>query len=614
MQKQKADEEKAARDAEAAQAAEAARLQHEAEERERQRKAEEEKARREAVKRAAQEEAQRQAAEKKKRQQEEREREEEAARKKKEREDRAKREREQREREAKERERKEKEERLAVEKAERERLAKEKAEKERVAQEEAEKARIKEQERLAELEAARKAEAAKREQEAKAAAVLKAQQDRERAEKEALERAAAAKLAQEKAVAVAAAQAALAATPARPGSHTSRNGPTPQPIPPSPPPALHGSPIKPTPIRPPSSVRPPSKGPGAFYQSAPQPIGQAYASARMAGPPALASGYRAPFPTQSPFQSAPIGSSSQSGPPGLGALGGGASSMSPHMHQPNNFDLRTAPIGMGFPIAKPPTRAPSTDEQFSPPTAPIGQAPRSISLGTLDPDPVEELDFRRPDHLRTSVGAIGTIGRPAFGQPEPLLPIGSTQPAHESPLTNHSNHLGGSSSPKMPAQTLGSAALGSGDDEIVTRSSRRVSTKPAPGLAGPPGLSSAAPGSAAGAPWDSTPASLGSLPSVGSLGSISSAPTRGWGAPPGLGAPGQIGSSALGGSAPGGRWGAAPGGAADSLWGAPLGVPQQAGSVRQPSIGGGLGGAFGAPGAFGRDIFSQPPGQQQQQH
>ncbi|EIW68662.1 hypothetical protein TREMEDRAFT_74127 [Tremella mesenterica DSM 1558] len=492
--KEKAEAEKLAREAAAAAEAEALRAQRAAEERERQRKLNEEKARREASKRAAQEEAQRVAMERKKRQQEEREREEELARKRKEEEKekaRREREREAKEREAREREKREREEKLAAEKAERERIAKEKAEKERIAKEEAEKARLRELEKQEEIRKAKAAEEARKAEEVKAAAALKAQQERERVEKEAAERAAAAaKLQAEKekerqrlaaaASAAAAAQQAMRTpvqpTPIRSASGSgSWNGVTSQPmlqasapafrqpVQPSPP-LSQASPVKSAPIRPAPKAN--------FF---PPPASQVSYGVNRTPQTAIPPNFRPYPPTQpqSSFQLAP-GSSAPGGPISLPTS------------QAQAYDaLRSAPIGigLGYPDqSRTPTSRLSSADDLSPHMVPIGQLPRSIPVG----GPSNEVDNMIDDYRRASVAPIG---RPSYTEsPYPhqslnnhqVQPIGTDH--HASSSQHHHQHQHQHqhrSSPRMPTQILGSAALGE-DDEIVSRNTRRKPIIPAP--------------------------------------------------------------------------------------------------------------------------------------
>ncbi|WWC67558.1 uncharacterized protein I206_101467 [Kwoniella pini CBS 10737] len=491
MQKQKADEEKAARDAAIAEEQRAAKARAEEQERERQRRQEEERNRREAVKKAAQEEAQRQAAERKKRQQEEKEREEEAAKKKRERDEKAKKEREAREKEAKEKEKRDREERFAKEKAEKERLAKEKAEKaekDRIAKEAKDKA---EKDRLAKLEhdraeKAKRDEIERKEKEAVAAEqakALAAQRERAKADKE---RAAAEKRA-------AAAQSAIASapTPSLPISMHSikspRNGNTPQ----TTPPVTQPSPIKAP--RPPSAPSAGSSSVGGRSQKTPQPyypqpippVGVPVPSfQRMPVPQTYSAGFRgAPgFSTQSPAFSPPQtngpGPSISPNPPARG--------FAPEPSPPFEHNIRTAPIGMGFPPVKPPTRIPSVDEPFStatPSTAPIGTTPLpssrhvsgeigSIGSGLSVSGSSALDDFSRPSPIGAigTIGAPGPIGRPSnsgtfLEQPQSSLP-------HQSVSGISGSSALRSSSPAQPEQVFGSAALG-GDDEIVQPQQRR---------------------------------------------------------------------------------------------------------------------------------------------
>ncbi|KAI9635583.1 uncharacterized protein MKK02DRAFT_44273 [Dioszegia hungarica] len=480
MQKEKADKDKADRDAAQAEEIAAARLKAEEAERERLKRTEEERIRREAVKKAASEEAARQAAERKRRQQEEKEREEEAARKKKEKEDKARKEREARDKELKEKERKEKEERAAKEKAdkaERDRLAKEKAEKERLAKEAREAA---EKERLAKVEAerqekVRRDEIARKERDAaELAKALAAQQAaRVKAEKAAADKAAADKAAREKL----AASTSAAPIPIKPRAASSRNGPTH-----TTPPAEQLSPIKSVggsrPPAGPSTGRTPQKTPQAYF---PQPMPAGSYPTRMPMGPGFGGtpGFR---------PSAPSGSFNPSVSPVFSPvvpLSGTSLSPNPpvrgfHPEPSPPFDHpRSAAIGMGFPmkppgLAGPSHRLSSMEENYS--ETPIG-APRSVSTGDVNHLNLSGLTL---EDYRPSA-AIGAPGSAALGVGSaPGSAIGRTQPASlastsASVSTNPTSAplASGSRSPKGPERILGSAALLSTDDEIVSPPTRR---------------------------------------------------------------------------------------------------------------------------------------------
>ena len=421
LQKQRADEEKAAKDAAVAAEQEAIKAKAAESERERLRKLEDERARREAVKKAAQEEQLRIANERRKRQQEEKDREEEAAKKKREREDKAKREREVREKEIKDKERRDKEEKAAQEKAEQER----KAEKERVAKEAREKAqreaREKEEQRLA----AERAEKV-RQDEAAEQAKLQAQQERARLEQVAAEKAAA-----ERSAAAAAIQPRqpppVAPVPVR--AHTASREMSPHTTPP-----MDFSPVKPpsasgsrAPARPATQQKP-------SYLPAPVgPVGAGAAGSypgRM--PPNLGTTAYRQFPGASPAFSPPTNGPSMSispNPP-RGSI------------DPSPYDLtpRTAPVGMGYPGKT--NRIPSIDEAFSPPGFGSQPSSRHVSGETSQPAPIAP--------------PPGPIGRPS-SYIDPSISSASTS---------------AKLSPTGPERQLGSAALG-GDDEIVVPSSRR---------------------------------------------------------------------------------------------------------------------------------------------
>ncbi|OCF42079.1 stress response protein NST1 [Kwoniella heveanensis CBS 569] len=585
LQKQKADEEKAAREAALAEEQRAAKARAEEQERERHRKQEEERARREAVKKAAQEEAQRQATERKKRQQEEKEREEEATRKKREREEKARKEREAREKEAKEREKREKEERLAKEKAEKERVAKEKAEKaerDRLAKEAKDKA---DKESLAKLEEERKEKAKRDEAErkereaaeqAKMLATQQAQRERAKAE-----------VAAERAAAVerAAAEKRSASIPAPPPIgvqyvKSPRNNSTP-----STPPITHPSPVKAArPPSGPSSVARTQKTPQPYFPQPMPPVGVA-GFQRMPVPQTFAPGYRPAYSNQSPAFSPPQtnGPSISPNPPPRG--------FPPEPSPPFEHGMRTAPIGMGFPPVKQPTRIPSVDETFSPPTAPIGStSSRHPSAGEIGSSSLlagpSVVDDFRPSPAPIAPPNLGPIGRPSAFLDQP-------QASGSSALR--------SASPAQPEQVFGSAALG-GDDEIVQPQRRNLSN------GGWDVPVAAAPGTGR---WSSSPSIWGSSDPVAASGTS-------WGAP-GVGMP-TIGERP---TAPGLSSSIGPGQGVGSSGtgsgvGAGTGVPGQG---RQPSFGGigsGFGGlnqgvGMGAIGSFPQNLFS-PPTQPQHPH
>lgn len=271
------------------------------------------------------------------------------------------------------------------------------------------------------MEKARLDEVSRREREAaEQAKILTAQQAQK--ERAAAEKAAAEKAAQDKIRPVAPVPVRARTTP--------RNGPTPQTTPPPEDP----SPLKGSAIRP-SAVRP-QKTPQPFF---PQPMPAASFPGRMPQQ-AFMPGLRAAFPSQSPVFSPPPtnGSSISPNPPARG--------FQPEPSPPFEISARSAPIGMGFPPVKS-ARMASVDENFSPPTAPIG-APRSISGEMVD-------DFRREP---ASIGPPGPIGRPASFLDAPSSSSSTLR----------------SSSPAPPEQVYGSAALGA-DDEIVQPARRNVS-------------------------------------------------------------------------------------------------------------------------------------------
>ena len=436
-------------------------------ERERQKKAEEERLRREAVKRAAAEEAARKEAERKKRQQEEREREEEAKRKRQEAQDKARREKEAREKEAKEKERKEKEDKAAKDKAEKERIAKEKAEKDRGAKEKAEK------DRLAKLrdeeEKAKKEEAARKER----AAAEQARQAAAQREREAKEQFAAAERAaqQEKAAAAAAAKHAQEKVrtthpiPVRPGSSSHPSQPLPPPIPMNQP-----SPIKVNATASTSMHRGQS---GPLLSAANQkPMAPTFMSQPIPGMQ-YASGSRAPSLSQN---LAPGSYLTPAGFPSVSPVYGlnGKPSPAPpsRFTDPSPpFGLPGGPIGMGYP-SQPKSRPPpigSLDE-FSPPhfgsralsSAGAHELPTQLSSMSLgDSTSTAHSLSAFPPHS----AAPGPIGPPKAAP----TPIGRPSLHPDAPTLPHRNR-----SP-IPDKVLGSAALGSDDDEIVQTGRRNTS-------------------------------------------------------------------------------------------------------------------------------------------
>lgn len=497
-QKQKAEEERLAREAALEEEKRQAKLRKEEAERERIRRQEEERVRREAVKRAAQEEAQRQALERKRRQQEEKEREEEAARKKREREEKAKKEREAREKELKEKEkekeRKERETKAAKEKAEKERIAREtfeKAERDRMAKEAKEKAEKNRQEKLeaARMEKLRKEEATKKEREAvEQAKIIAAQQaQRERAakaEKNTVDKAAAERVSAARVVPVTATAPALATL----GLKSPSKGSTPQSVPPVP----QLSPVKGAarPVASATPVRPMQKTPTAYY---PQPVPPAGVAsfprmplAQNFGPPGL----RPTYSTGSPAFSPPHanGSSISPNPPSRGFTD----------PSPPGFDhsLRTAPIGVGFPPVKPSGRIPSVaDDAFSP-TVPVSRSLSSAGeIGSLISGSATPDDYRPTPPAPIAPPNLGPIGRPSFsdGQTLGLNALRSSSPPSD--------------------RVLGSAALGA-DDEIVQPQQRRPTTSW--------DMPTAAPGSGR---WSASPSIWGSGDPT---------PASGWGAPGGM--------------------------------------------------------------------------------
>lgn len=547
------------------------------------RRQDEERVRREAVKRAAQEEAQRQALERKRRQQEEKEREEEAAKKKREREEKAKKEREARENELKEKERKEREIKAAKEKAEKERIAKEtleKAERDRLAKEAKEKAEKIRQERLeaSRMEKVRKEEAARKEREAvEQAKIIAAQQaQRERAakaEKNTADKAAAERISAARVIPVAATAPVLATL----GLKSPSKGSTPQSAPPVP----QLSPVKGAarPITNATPGRSMQKTPTAYYPQPVPPVGVASFSrmplAQSFGPPGL----RPAYPTGSPAYSPPRanGSSISPNPPSRGFTD----------PSPPGFDhnLRTAPIGVGFPPVKPSGRIPSmADDAFSP-TAPIGvPVTRSVSsageMGSLISGSVTPDDYRPTPPAPIAPPNLGPIGRPSFSDGQ----------------TSGPNVLR-STSPPPPDRVLGSAALGA-DDEIVQPQQRRPTTSW--------DMPTAAPGSGR---WSASPSIWGSgdptpAPSWGAPGSMPTVAERP-GPPPGLSLSPGAGVNVLGQRQP------SFGGIGSSFGG--VGA---VGSV----IGGGMGGTAGSGlvqghvggGGYSQGLFS-PQHQQQQQ-
>lgn len=463
LQKQRQEEERAAREAAQAEEQRLAKLKAEEEAKERVRKQEEERQRREAVKRAAQEEASRKDAERKKRQEEERAREEEAARKKREREDKVKKEREAREREAKDKERREKE--------ERDRLAKVKAEKDRAAKEAKDKADKERQVKLDEerAERQRRDDAARREREAVEQKKLLAAQQ----------------AAREKA----AADKAGNVRPPRKGIATapppSRNGPTPQ----SSTPAVISSPPTPGNARSGSSSRAPKTPQQTYgYQ---QPVPAMAYGARPPQPPGFAPGsYGRPQAGFSHSAQSPVFAPSNGQMQVPGSLGGslsGSPSASVPRITPDTFDSfeSRAPIGVGYPKnTSGPSRVASAEDPFrSSAVPPIGQRvpsqPASVYGDHDDPNMI--------------MGALDPIAPPG--------PIGSRAPGFDSPVSAPPTSATAAStrqtSPTKPEQVFGSAALGD-DDEIVQPAARR---------APPPGSWKLPPAPGAGR-WSAAPPSI----------------------------------------------------------------------------------------------------------
>lgn len=393
---------------------------------------------------------------------------------------------------------------------------KEKLEKDRLAKEAKDAA---EKERLAKLEEeraekVRKEELARKEKEAaEQAKILAAQQAaRERAK---VEKAVAEKLAAEKAIKDKARQEAAARSIA--------------PTPVSAPKKVNGLP-HPSQITPPLPVQPvsarsapstrPSKPPQPFLpptapQSAMPPISAFSSPNRLPIPTNFTPGFRPGFP---PSQS-PVFSPPQSNGQGMATSGAGPS-ISPnplsrsyqepsppafeHAHHLNH-NLRTAPIGMGFPSkSSPGSRLPLLDETYiSPPGSSISQLSQASHS---QPQPhkrvgsVSELngmmsasdDFRRlaePSPIAppgpigsigssmstgsigsglgsASIGGIGAIGRPSVSQVYEPPQSSSSSSVHSQPMPGMR-----SNSPPQ-GQVFGSAALG-GDDEIV-QPQRRV--------------------------------------------------------------------------------------------------------------------------------------------
>lgn len=318
-----------------------------------------------------------------------------------------------------------------AEKAERDRLAKEARE-------------IAEKERLARLEEERiekalRDELARKEREAaEHSRLLAAQQaQRERAKAEAAAAAAAAEKDRlERAAAEKAAPRPAAPIPIR-AKTAVRNGIMPQTTPPFDQPSSSA-------IRPPTSVRT-QKTPQPYF---PQPMPTVAAfSNRMPMPQALAPGFRPAYPAPQAVFSPPQqanGSHISPNPP--------TRSFQPEPSPP--FELRTAPIGMGFPPVKQ-NRMSSVDDAFALPSAPIGMS----SSGSRNPSGELGLydDYRRPiDH--TSPPA-------PIGPPSRLEPIGRPSAFLDPPTSSTSTHR--SKSPAPPEKVYGSAALGGDDEEIV---------------------------------------------------------------------------------------------------------------------------------------------------
>ena len=451
LQKQRQDEEKAAKDAALAAEQEAIRVKAAEAERERGLKLEEERARREAVKKAAQEELARIAAERRKRQQEEKDREEEAAKKKREREEKARREREAREKELKEKDRKEREAKAAKDKLEKERQA----EQDRLAKEAKAKAQREAKEReeklLAErIEKAQKQEEARKEREAtEKVKALAAQQERER---KAAEKAAAEQAERERAT-----RQPVAPVPVRATAFSPQTTP----------PAEIPSPVK-TSASGSRAPRPAQKTPAAYYPQ-PAPATASYSN-RMSLPQSY--NYRQ-YPGQSPIFSPPTSNGPTNISPNPPPRG-----FAPEPSPPYDLGPRTAPpIGMGFPTStKSMNRIPSIDEAFSPPSGPFISQPSSRHVSG-------EEEYRAPA-APAPIAPPGPIGRPV---------------SYVDPSTKVS--------PNLPEKQLGSAALGGGDDEIVPATRRNLSNgwggdipiAAAPGS----GRWSSAPGTAGASIWGS---------------------------------------------------------------------------------------------------------------
>ncbi|ODO03015.1 hypothetical protein I350_05859 [Cryptococcus amylolentus CBS 6273] len=588
-QKQRADEERLAREAQLEEEKRLAKLAKEEANRERVRKQEEERIRREAVKRAAQEEAAKQALERKRRQQEEKQREEEAARKKQEREEKAKKEREAREKELKEKERKEREAKSAKEKADKEKKEKaaaEKAERERSAREAKDKA---DKERKAKLEAER-AEKARKEEAAK--------RERERATKE--------KAASEKAAAERAAAAARAsqAAPVSYGVKSPIKGPTPQPTPP----ISQPSPVKPSSsaISAPSSTTPArstQKSPPYYPQPLP-PVGlPSGAFPRMGalpsygGPPGLRQGY----PVQSSATFSPPRTNGSALSPNSGTRG------FPSTDSSSSFDqsMRTAPLGIGFPPVKHAGRMPAVEDAFAPSSS-IGVPPSRSMSNAGEIGSMISTSALHAEEYRSSPAPIAPpapIGRPSFS--DMRAPPGPSA-APGAPPSTVAGPSGSSAlrprSPPLPDQVFGSAALGA-DDEIVQPQQRRpTATWDMPSA---PGVGR----------WSSSPSIWGSAPGVGAEPSHNhahAAAPGSWGAPgiaaigdrsappPGLSLSPTIGGGVLG------------NGQRQPSFGG-IGSPFVAGPGAGV-LGGGIGGmgsmAPGGSAGYGQGLFSPIQGQQ----
>ncbi|WVQ76675.1 hypothetical protein IAR50_006349 [Cryptococcus sp. DSM 104548] len=597
-QKQRADEERLAREAQLEEEKRLAKLAKEEANRERVRKQEEERLRREAVKRAAQEEAAKQAQERKRRQQEEKQREEEAARKKQEREEKAKKEREAREKEIKEKEKKEREAKAAkekVDKEKKEKAAAEKADRERLAREAKDKA-DKERKAKVEAEKARKEEAARKERET-------AEQARLAAQRAAKEKAATEKAAAERAAAAARASQVPVA-PVSYGVKSPIKGPTPQLTPP----ISQPSPVKTasSAIRASSSTTPArstQKSPPYYSQPLP-PVGlPTGAFSRMGAVPGYAGppGLRPTHAAQTPGTFSPPRTNGSVLSPNSGARGFLGTDPSASYDQ----SMRTAPLGLGYPPVKQTGRMSAVEDAFASSSS-IG-VPQSRSMSNAgEIGSMMSSSSLHADEYRASpapIAPLAPIGRPSFSDMR-AAPGSSAAPG--APPSIAAGPSGSSAlrsnSPPLPDQVFGSAALGA-DDEIVQPQSRRpTATWDMPSA---PGVGR----------WSSSPSIWGSAPGVGAEQSHNhahAAASSSWSAPgiPALGdrpapPPGLPLSPTVGGGALGnGQRQPSFGGI-----GSPFGVGTGAGV-----LGGGIGGmgsmAPGGGAGYGQGLFSPIQGQQ----